>query len=203
LLLSLEGGRREKEGNLGALVHATTKPYYKKSHRAWYPDIGPGKRPVRLASEEEGEEKAYEKYYAKMAGRQPVDHTTLVADLLDILTVLKQTGCRPTEARQVQTRHFDRPDKCWIFEEEARSFATAKADRGRATDSQADCTSSSRDGGFPCARMQSATRSQPMPFAGALTSRPSPRSPGLLTSTCCLESASISGSDETTMCGLD
>jgi hypothetical protein len=34
------------------------KPYVKKSHRAWYANLGPNARPVRLASEGEGEKVA-------------------------------------------------------------------------------------------------------------------------------------------------
>ena len=212
------------------------KPYFKKSHRAWYANIGSNGRPVRLASEEEGEAKAWERYYQIMADRQPVKPDGLVVDLLerfldhhhknskpatyqfyarpvnlfaqfigptlrlanlkashvydwidtlppasdnyrrnqiravkaafkwaerreyidrspvrnvkvpparprdvylmpdqwdklvaevskshdggcllDIITVLKETGCRPQEARRVEARHFDREDKCWVF----------------------------------------------------------------------------------------
>ena len=36
------------------------EPYYKKSHRAWY--YNANGRPVRLASEEEGEQAAWTKY---------------------------------------------------------------------------------------------------------------------------------------------
>ena len=49
------------------------KPYFKKSHKGWYANIGPGKSPVRLASEEEGETLAWEKYHSHMANRQPVN----------------------------------------------------------------------------------------------------------------------------------
>jgi integrase len=59
------------------------KPYFKKSHKAWFANIGPNGRPVRLASQAEGEEKANERYYAKMAGRQPVDSDAPVVDLLE------------------------------------------------------------------------------------------------------------------------
>lgn len=34
---------------------------------------------------------------------------------MDIVTVLKETGCRPHEARRVEARHLDRADKCWVF----------------------------------------------------------------------------------------
>jgi integrase len=59
------------------------KPYFKASHKAWYANIGSNKRPKRLASEAEGEAKAYERYYQIMADRQPVDSDTLVVELLD------------------------------------------------------------------------------------------------------------------------
>jgi integrase len=36
-------------------------------------------------------------------------------DLLDILTVLYETGCRPQEARSVESRHFDRTNKRCVF----------------------------------------------------------------------------------------
>jgi integrase len=35
--------------------------------------------------------------------------------LLDIVTILKETGCRPQEARNVESRHFDRAERCWVF----------------------------------------------------------------------------------------
>ena len=38
--------------------------------------------------------------------------------LLDLLTVLKETGCRPQEARRVESRHFDREGRCWVFPKE-------------------------------------------------------------------------------------
>jgi hypothetical protein len=51
------------------------KPYFKKSHKAWYVNIGPPHgRPVRLASEAEGEKAAWEKYHALMASRQARQH---------------------------------------------------------------------------------------------------------------------------------
>lgn len=55
------------------------KPYYKKSHDAWYANIGPNKRPVKL----EGDEKAaWDQYHTLMAGRQPVSADCRVADLV-------------------------------------------------------------------------------------------------------------------------
>jgi integrase len=35
--------------------------------------------------------------------------------LLEIITAMKETGCRPIEARRVEAHHFDRDDRCWIF----------------------------------------------------------------------------------------
>ncbi len=43
-----------------------TKPYFKKSHKAFYVNLN-GK-PIRLASEAEGREKAMEAYFRVMAG---------------------------------------------------------------------------------------------------------------------------------------
>jgi integrase len=37
------------------------------------------------------------------------------ADLLDLLVVMHETGCRPLEVRKVESRHFDRTAKCWEF----------------------------------------------------------------------------------------
>ena len=34
---------------------------------------------------------------------------------LDLLTVLHESGCRPQEARRVESRHFDRAGRCWIL----------------------------------------------------------------------------------------
>jgi integrase len=36
----------------------------------------------------------------------------------DFLTILRQTGCRPQEARLVEARHFDKTNKCWVFPKE-------------------------------------------------------------------------------------
>jgi integrase len=57
------------------------KPYFKKSHDAWYANIGPGKRPVKLAEGKANEEAAWDKYHAQMAGRQPVAADCTVQDL--------------------------------------------------------------------------------------------------------------------------
>jgi hypothetical protein len=57
------------------------KPYYKKSHDAWYANIGPNKRPVKLAEGTANEQAAWDKYHAQMAGRQPVAADCTVQDL--------------------------------------------------------------------------------------------------------------------------
>jgi len=59
------------------------KPYFKATHHAWYANIGPGKRPVRLADEDEGEAAAWQKYHALMAGRQPLNGDCRVVDILE------------------------------------------------------------------------------------------------------------------------
>ena len=60
------------------------KPYFKTSHNAWYANIGPKSRPIRLAKQEEGEQAAWDKYHELMAGRQPVNSDTRAAEILDI-----------------------------------------------------------------------------------------------------------------------
>ena len=35
--------------------------------------------------------------------------------LLDLITAMKETGCRPQEARRVEARHLDRESRCWVF----------------------------------------------------------------------------------------
>ena len=35
--------------------------------------------------------------------------------LLDIITVLKETGCRPQRRGAVESRHFVKADRCWAF----------------------------------------------------------------------------------------
>jgi integrase/recombinase XerC len=59
------------------------QPYYKQSHRAWYANIGPNKNSVRLASEEDGEQAAWDKYHDLMAGRQPLTDNSTVGSVLD------------------------------------------------------------------------------------------------------------------------
>jgi integrase len=38
--------------------------------------------------------------------------------LLDLVTIMRETGCRPQEARLVESRHFDRHNRCWVFPKE-------------------------------------------------------------------------------------
>ena len=38
--------------------------------------------------------------------------------LLDLVTLMRLTGCRPLEARSVEARHLDRPARCLVFERE-------------------------------------------------------------------------------------
>lgn len=71
------------------------KPYYKKSHHAWFANIGPNKGPVRLASEADGEAKAYEKYHELMANRQPITSDWRVTDLLEKFLDTKHPGWKP------------------------------------------------------------------------------------------------------------
>jgi hypothetical protein len=66
------------------------RPYFKKSHRAWYANIDPRKNPVWPASREGGEAKPYEKYHQLMAGRQPVGIDCLAVDLLERFLDTKQ-----------------------------------------------------------------------------------------------------------------
>lgn len=37
---------------------------------------------------------------------------------LDFITIMRETGCRPLEARTVEARHFDREGRCWFFPKE-------------------------------------------------------------------------------------
>lgn len=71
------------------------RPYLKKSHRAWFANIGPGKRPVRLASQEEGESKAYDKYHSLMAGCQPLTPDCRVCEMMDRFLDAKQPNWKP------------------------------------------------------------------------------------------------------------
>jgi len=54
------------------------KPYYKKTHKAWYVNLGPGRRPVKLGGDED---KAYQEYHRLMAGRQAVLPNCTILDL--------------------------------------------------------------------------------------------------------------------------
>jgi integrase len=40
---------------------------------------------------------------------------SMKGDLLDLAVVMKDTGCRPQEIRRVESRHFDREGRCWVF----------------------------------------------------------------------------------------
>jgi integrase len=45
----------------------------------------------------------------------------------DFVTVMRETGCRPQEARRVEARHFDREGRCWTFpKEEAKGGREAR-----------------------------------------------------------------------------
>jgi hypothetical protein len=57
------------------------KPYFKKSNNAWYANIGPNKRPVKLAEGMASEQAAFDKYHAQMAGRQPLANDCTVQNL--------------------------------------------------------------------------------------------------------------------------
>ena len=51
------------------------KPYFKSSHNAWYANIGPNRRPLKLAEGRDNEKAAWSKYDILMAGRQPLTGT--------------------------------------------------------------------------------------------------------------------------------
>lgn len=76
------------------------KPHFKKSHRAWYVNLN-GKQ-VRLASEEEGPEKATETYYSIMAGRLPPQQDQAAAVLLH--RFLRSHDGSPASTRRFYTR---------------------------------------------------------------------------------------------------
>ena len=40
---------------------------------------------------------------------------TVPNSMYDLVTVLCETGCRPQEIRRVESRHFDRAGRCWVF----------------------------------------------------------------------------------------
>lgn len=73
------------------------KPYFKKSHRAWYVNLDG--RPRRLGTEEET---AWQEYHKLMAGRQPLDDKATVVLLLDqFLTWLHDNRAASTHALYV------------------------------------------------------------------------------------------------------
>jgi len=58
--------------------------------------------------------------------------TTAVGELLDLLVVMHETGYRPQEVRCVESRHFDRENKCWVFpvkREQVWGMDRSRADR--------------------------------------------------------------------------
>ncbi len=57
------------------------KPYFKKAKKAWYANLGPNRRPVKLAEGEDNEKAAWEKYHILMAGRQPLENDPLIQDV--------------------------------------------------------------------------------------------------------------------------
>ena len=82
------------------------KPHFKKSHRAWYVNLH-GKQ-VRLASEEEGKDKAWEVYYLVMANRLPPQQDQLAAVLLH--RFLQSLQDAPASTR----RFYSRPVRSFI-----------------------------------------------------------------------------------------
>ncbi|MGA2068705.1 MAG: tyrosine-type recombinase/integrase [Thermoguttaceae bacterium] len=82
------------------------KPHFKKSHKAWYVNLN-GKQ-VRLASEEEGHDKAMEVYYGVMAGRLPPQQDQCAATIL--YRFLQSHGNSPASTR----RFYSRPVRSFI-----------------------------------------------------------------------------------------
>lgn len=76
------------------------KPHLKKSHKAWYLNLN-GKQ-IRLASEEEGYERAMEVYYQVMAGRLPPKQDQYAATIL--YRFLQHHENSPRSTRQFYTR---------------------------------------------------------------------------------------------------
>lgn len=76
------------------------KPHYKKSHKAWYLNLS-GKQ-VRLASEEEGKEKAMDVYYQVMAGRLPPQQDQSAAVILHRFLQYHENS--PASTRQFYSR---------------------------------------------------------------------------------------------------
>ena len=58
------------------------KPYFKKQRNAWYANIGPNHRPVKLAEGKGSEKAAWDKYHILMAGRQPLGDDPLIKPLV-------------------------------------------------------------------------------------------------------------------------
>jgi len=58
------------------------KPYFKKQRNAWYANIGPNHRPVKLAEGKGSEKTAWDKYHILMAGRQPLGDDPLIKPLV-------------------------------------------------------------------------------------------------------------------------
>jgi integrase len=82
------------------------KPHYKASHKAWYVNLN-GKQ-IRLASEEEGKERAMEVYYQVMAGRLPPEQNQSVAVIL--YRFLQHHESSPASTR----RFYSRPVRSFI-----------------------------------------------------------------------------------------
>jgi integrase len=87
-------------------VRRQPKPHFKKSHKAWYVNLN-GKQ-VRLASEEEGKERAMEVYYQVMAGRLPPQQDQCAATIL--YRFLQHHENSPASTR----RFYSRPVRSFI-----------------------------------------------------------------------------------------
>ena len=75
------------------------KPYYKTSHNSWYANIGPNRRPVKLAEGKDNEKAAWTKYDILMAGRQLVNGDSLVVDLVQKLIDCHQVDWAKNDLR--------------------------------------------------------------------------------------------------------
>jgi len=82
------------------------KPFYKKSHKAWYVNLN-GKQ-IRLASEEDGKERAMDVYYRVMAGRLPPRQDQTAAVILH--RFLRSLDYSPASTR----RFYSRPVRSFI-----------------------------------------------------------------------------------------
>ena len=58
------------------------RPYFKTARNAWYANLGPKRRPVKLAVGRENEKAAWQKYHILMAGRQPLTNDCFLVDLV-------------------------------------------------------------------------------------------------------------------------